>query len=112
MRYILRGKKCYGSYLLACCIRCSRKLNGGIYHDTSFFGLVYYFNGLGCLFIFTKFIKFTIHVLGGVVGLWLVNLLLSVFAVEIPINIFTVCLVAILGFPGVLVLTVLQLLGV
>ncbi|MGI6450542.1 MAG: pro-sigmaK processing inhibitor BofA family protein [Desulfitobacteriia bacterium] len=59
-----------------------------------------------------RFVKFTIHVLGGVVGLWLVDLLLSVFTVEIPINIFTVCLVAILGFPGVLVLTVLQLIGV
>lgn len=59
-----------------------------------------------------KLIKLSIHVLGGVVGLWLVDLLLSVFTVEIPINVFTVSLVAILGFPGVIVLTALQLIGV
>ncbi|RNC28648.1 MAG: hypothetical protein AWM53_01308 [Candidatus Dichloromethanomonas elyunquensis] len=59
-----------------------------------------------------KLIKLLIHMLGGVVGLWLVDLLLSVFAVEIPINVFTVSLVAILGFPGVIVLTALQLIGV
>lgn len=59
-----------------------------------------------------KFIKFSIHVLGGIVGLWLVDLLLSVFGIEIPINIFTVSLVALLGFPGVIVLAVLQFIGV
>lgn len=59
-----------------------------------------------------KLIKLFIHVLGGIVGLWFVDLLLSVFAVQIPINIFTVSLVSILGFPGVIVLTVLQLIGV
>lgn len=59
-----------------------------------------------------KFVKLSIHVLGGIVGLWLVDLLLSVFAVEIPINAFTVSLVAILGFPGVIVLTALQLIGI
>ncbi|NLI91704.1 MAG: sigmaK-factor processing regulatory BofA [Peptococcaceae bacterium] len=59
-----------------------------------------------------KLIKLSIHVLGGIVGLWLVDLLLSVFAVEIPINVFTVSLVAILGFPGVIVLTALQLIGI
>ncbi|NLP44517.1 MAG: sigmaK-factor processing regulatory BofA [Peptococcaceae bacterium] len=59
-----------------------------------------------------KLIKLFIHVLGGVVGLWLVDLLLSVFAVEIPINAFTIALVALLGFPGVVVLTVLQLMGI
>lgn len=58
-----------------------------------------------------KLIKLSIHVLGGIVGLWLVDLLLSVFTVEIPINVFTVSLVAILGFPGVIVLTALQLIG-
>jgi len=59
-----------------------------------------------------KIIKLSIHVLGGIVGLWLVDLLLSVFAVEIPINVFTVGLVAILGFPGVIVLTALQFFGI
>lgn len=59
-----------------------------------------------------KLIKLSIHVLGGIVGLWLIDLLLSVFAVEIPINVFTVILVAILGFPGVIVLTALQLIGI
>jgi inhibitor of the pro-sigma K processing machinery len=59
-----------------------------------------------------KIIKLAIHVLGGIVGLWLIDLLLSVFAVEIPINVFTVSLVAVLGFPGVIVLTALQLIGV
>lgn len=57
-------------------------------------------------------IKLSIHVLGGIVGLWLVDLLLSVFSIEVPINIFTVILVAILGFPGVIVLTALQLIGI
>jgi inhibitor of the pro-sigma K processing machinery len=59
-----------------------------------------------------KIIKLSIHVLGGVVGLWLVDLLLSVFGVEVPINIFTISLVAVLGFPGVIVLTALQLFGI
>ncbi|MGI5901457.1 MAG: pro-sigmaK processing inhibitor BofA family protein [Desulfitobacteriia bacterium] len=59
-----------------------------------------------------KLIKIAIHILGGIVGLWIVNLLLSVFGLEIPINVFTVILVAILGFPGVLVLLVLQILGI
>ncbi|UWG97659.1 pro-sigmaK processing inhibitor BofA family protein [Dehalobacter sp. DCM] len=59
-----------------------------------------------------KLIKLFIHILGGVVGLWIVDLLLSIFAMEIPINIFTVVLVAILGFPGVIVLCILQLIGI
>jgi len=59
-----------------------------------------------------KLIKLSIHVLGGVVGLWLMDLLLSVFTVEIPINVFTIILVALLGFPGVIVLTALQLIGI
>ena len=59
-----------------------------------------------------KLIKFTIHVLGGLVSLWMVNLLLSVFNLDVPINVFTIFLVAILGFPGVVILTVLQLIGV
>lgn len=59
-----------------------------------------------------KLIRLSIHVLGGVVGLWLVDLLLSVFGIEIPINVFTVTLVALLGFPGVVMLAALQVLGV
>lgn len=59
-----------------------------------------------------RLIKLTIHILGGVVGLWVVNLLLGVFSLEVPINVFTICLVALLGFPGVVVLTVLQLMGI
>ena len=59
-----------------------------------------------------KLIKLAIHILGGIVGLWIVNLLLSVFNFEVPINIFTILLVALLGFPGVVVLTVLQFLGI
>lgn len=59
-----------------------------------------------------KLIKLTIHILGGIVGLWIVNLLLSVFNFEVPINIFTILLVAFLGFPGVILLTVLQFIGV
>lgn len=59
-----------------------------------------------------KLIRLSIHVLGGVVGLWLVDLLLSVFGIEIPINVFTVTLVALLGFPGVVMLATLQVLGV
>lgn len=59
-----------------------------------------------------KLIKLFIHILGGIVGLWIVDLLLSIFALEIPINVFTVVLVSILGFPGVIVLCVLQLIGI
>ncbi|SDG77368.1 pro-sigmaK processing inhibitor BofA family protein [Desulfosporosinus hippei] len=58
------------------------------------------------------FLKVLIHVLGGVVGLWLLNLLLTVIGLDIPINLFTILLVGLLGFPGVLALTVLQLLGI
>ena len=58
-----------------------------------------------------KLIKLSIHILGGIVGLWLVNLLLSVFALEIPMNVFTIILVALLGLPGVIMLTALQLIG-
>lgn len=57
-------------------------------------------------------LKVMIHVLGGFVGLWLFNLLLTVIGLDIPINLFTVLLVGLLGFPGVLALFVLQLLGV
>jgi inhibitor of the pro-sigma K processing machinery len=59
-----------------------------------------------------KLIKLFIHILGGIVGLWVVDLMLSIFSFEIPINIFTVSVVAILGFPGVIVLAVLQLIGI
>lgn len=58
------------------------------------------------------FLKVLIHILGGVVGLWLCNLLLSIIGFDIPINFFTILLVGLLGFPGVMVLTVLQFLGI
>jgi len=58
------------------------------------------------------FLKVLIHILGGIVGLWLFNLLLSVIGFDIPINLFTILLVGFLGFPGVLALSVLQLLGI
>ena len=57
-------------------------------------------------------LKALIHVLGGIVGLWLFDLLLSVLGIEIPINYFTILMVGLMGFPGVLVLTVLQVLGI
>lgn len=58
------------------------------------------------------FLKVIIHMLGGVVGLWLLDFLLSILGVSIPINFFTILLVGLLGFPGVVVLAVLQFLGV
>ncbi|MGE5638110.1 MAG: pro-sigmaK processing inhibitor BofA family protein [Chloroflexota bacterium] len=58
------------------------------------------------------FLKVLIHILGGIVGLWLFNLLLSVIGFDIPINLFTIVLVGLLGFPGVLALSVLQMLGI
>jgi len=58
------------------------------------------------------FLKVSIHILGGIVGLWLCDLLLGVFGLDIPINIFTILLVGLLGFPGVMALAVLQLLGI
>ena len=57
-------------------------------------------------------LKVIIHILGGIVGLWLFDLLLSIFGLGIPINVFTILLVGFLGFPGVIALTVLQLLGI
>ncbi|MFZ3100831.1 MAG: pro-sigmaK processing inhibitor BofA family protein [Desulfitobacteriaceae bacterium] len=57
-------------------------------------------------------LKALIHVLGGIVGLWLVDLLLSVLGIVIPINYFTIAIVGLMGFPGVLVLTALQVLGI
>ncbi|MDP4159597.1 MAG: pro-sigmaK processing inhibitor BofA family protein [Bacillota bacterium] len=58
------------------------------------------------------FLKVTIHMLGGVVGLWLLDFLLSVLGFAVPINFFTIILVGLLGFPGVVVLAVLQFLGI
>ncbi len=57
-------------------------------------------------------LKALIHVLGGIVGLWLFDVLLSVIGIEIPINYFTILMVGVMGFPGVLVLTALQFLGI
>lgn len=58
------------------------------------------------------FMKVSIHMLGGIVGLWLFDFLLSILGFAIPINFFTIILVGLLGFPGVLTLTVLQFLGI
>jgi inhibitor of the pro-sigma K processing machinery len=58
------------------------------------------------------FLKLVIHMLGGIVGLWLFDFLLSILGYEIPINFFTIILVGLLGFPGVLALAVLQVLGI
>jgi len=58
------------------------------------------------------FLKGAIHILGGIVGMWVMDILLSVFGVEIPINLFTILLVGVLGFPGVIALSALQLLGI
>jgi inhibitor of the pro-sigma K processing machinery len=58
------------------------------------------------------FLKIAIHTLGGIVGLWLFDLVLSVAGLGIPINLFTVVLVGLLGFPGVIALTGLQILGI
>jgi len=58
------------------------------------------------------FLKIAIHMLGGIVGLWLIDFLLSIPGYVIPINFFTILLVGLLGFPGVLALVVLQFLGI
>lgn len=57
-------------------------------------------------------LKIVIHMLGGVVGLWMLDFLLSLLGFSVPINIFTIILVGFLGFPGVVALAVLQFLGV
>jgi inhibitor of the pro-sigma K processing machinery len=57
-------------------------------------------------------LKAIIHVLGGIVGLWLFDLLFSILGFGIPINYFTIIVVALMGFPGVLLLTVLQIMGI
>lgn len=56
--------------------------------------------------------KLLIHMLGGIVGLWLFDFLLSILGYSIPINFFTIIIVGLLGFPGVLTLAVLQFLGI
>ncbi|ODA41551.1 pro-sigmaK processing inhibitor BofA family protein [Desulfosporosinus sp. BG] len=58
------------------------------------------------------FLKIVIHMLGGIVGLWLFDFLLSILGFAVPINLFTITLVGLLGFPGVLALVVLQFLGI
>jgi inhibitor of the pro-sigma K processing machinery len=58
------------------------------------------------------FLKVIIHILGGIVGLWLLDFLLSILGLVIPINLFTIILVGLLGFPGVIALVILQLLGI
>lgn len=59
-----------------------------------------------------KLLKGAIHILGGIVGLWIFDLVLSVAGFGIPINVFTIILVGLLGFPGVLALVGLQILGI
>jgi len=56
--------------------------------------------------------KLLIHMLGGIVGLWLFDFLLSILGYSIPINVFTIIIVGLLGLPGVLALAVLQFLGI
>lgn len=58
------------------------------------------------------FLRATIHVLGGIVGLWVLDLLLSILGLEIPINVFTILIVGLLGLPGVITLSILQFLGI
>jgi len=57
-------------------------------------------------------LKVMIHSLGGIVGLWIFDLVLSVVGFSIPINLFTVIVVGLLGFPGVIALAGLQILGI
>lgn len=57
-------------------------------------------------------LKVMIHTLGGIVGLWLFDLILSVVGFSIPINLFTIIIVGLLGFPGVIALGGLQVLGI
>lgn len=57
-------------------------------------------------------LKVMIHTLGGIVGLWLFDLILSVVGFSIPINFFTIIMVGLLGFPGVIALGGLQILGI
>lgn len=57
-------------------------------------------------------LKVMIHTLGGIVGLWLFDLILSVVGFSIPINLFTIVIVGLLGFPGVIALGGLQVLGI
>ena len=59
-----------------------------------------------------KIIKLMIHTLGGMIGLWLCDLLFSVLGVQIPINVFTIAIVAVFGFPGVIALSALQMMGI
>ncbi len=59
-----------------------------------------------------KLVKLMIHTLGGITGLWLCDLLLSVLGLEIPINVFTIAIVAVFGFPGVIALSALQFMGI
>ncbi|MEA4900237.1 pro-sigmaK processing inhibitor BofA family protein [Desulfitobacterium sp.] len=80
-----------------------------------FFGLFIVLMGLVVLSSLRKphiLLKLSIHILGGIVGLWLLNLGLSILGFGIPINVSTIILVGILGFPGVLALVGLQVFGI
>ncbi|MDR3270964.1 MAG: pro-sigmaK processing inhibitor BofA family protein [Peptococcaceae bacterium] len=57
-------------------------------------------------------IRMGLHVILGLAGLWLLNLVLSVADISIPINTFSVLFVGLLGLPGLGVLIVLRILGV
>ena len=57
-------------------------------------------------------LRLSIHVLGGIVGLWIFDLVLSLLGFVIPINAFTIILVGLLGLPGVLALSALQFFGI
>lgn len=80
-----------------------------------FFGLLILLMGLVVKSSLGKpniLLKVAIHTLGGIVGLWLFDLILSVVGFSIPINIFTILIVGMLGFPGVIALGGLQILGI
>lgn len=80
-----------------------------------FLGLLIVLMGLVVHSSFKKpnlILKLLIHVLGGIVGLWILDLILSLVGFGIPINLFTIAIVGLLGFPGVLALAGLQIFGI
>lgn len=76
-------------------------------------GLIYMFIGLIILYVVIKLLKWPIKLLlngiGGVILLWVVNLIGAGFGIHIGINIVTALIAGIFGIPGVVVMLLFTL---
>ena len=59
-----------------------------------------------------RIIELILNIVLGIVVLWLINKFGTTLGISIPINIVTALVVGILGFPGVIILVLLNLIGI